>query len=62
MALVVLSVVEQRLDAVRAARAGAEVTDVAADMGCTGRRCTGGRRGIWSTGRPGWPTGRARTR
>lgn len=33
MALVVLSVVEQRLDAVRAVLAGAEVTDVAARVG-----------------------------
>ena len=33
MALVVLSVVEQRLDAVRAVLAGAEVTEVAARLG-----------------------------
>ena len=33
MALVVLSVVEQRLDAVRAVLAGADVTEVAARLG-----------------------------
>ncbi len=33
MALVVLSVVEQRLDAVRAVLAGADVTEVAAGIG-----------------------------
>ena len=33
MALVVLSVVEQRLDAVRAVLAGAQVTEVAASIG-----------------------------
>ena len=33
MALIVLSVVEQRLDAVRAVLAGAEVTEVAARIG-----------------------------
>ena len=42
MALVVLSVVEQRLDAVRAVLDGAEVTEVVARMGSTGRLCTGG--------------------
>lgn len=41
LALVVLSVVEQRLDAVRAVLDGAEVAEVAAQMGCTGRQCTG---------------------
>jgi hypothetical protein len=37
MALIALSVVDQRLDAVRAVLAGAEATEVAARVGCLGR-------------------------
>ncbi|RYP83035.1 hypothetical protein EKO23_20095 [Nocardioides guangzhouensis] len=44
MALVVLSAVEQRLDAVRAVLAGADVVEVAARVGCIGRRRIGRRR------------------
>ena len=42
LAPVVLSKIEQRLDAVRAVLAGADVTEVAAQLGCIGRRCIGG--------------------
>ena len=42
MALVVLSKIEQRLDAVPAVLAGADVKEVAARLGCIGRRCIGG--------------------
>jgi hypothetical protein len=38
LALVVLSVVEQRLDVVRAVLAGASVVETAARPGCPGRR------------------------
>ena len=44
--LAVLSVVEQRLDAVRAVLDGADVVEVAAWWRCTGRRCIGELRGI----------------
>jgi len=39
VALVVLSKVEQRLDAVRAVLAGREVSDFAVVLGCRSRRC-----------------------
>ena len=47
MALVVLSKVEQRLDAVRAVLAGASVTEVAAVVGVSRVTCMPGCRGIW---------------
>ena len=51
MALVVLSVVEQRLDAVRAVLAGATVTEVGGPVGVhRGERCIAGWAGIWWTG------------
>jgi hypothetical protein len=45
--LVVLSVVEQRLDAGPGGAAGATVNEVAAAAGCHARHCTGGSGVIW---------------
>jgi hypothetical protein len=42
LVLVALSVVEQRLDAVRLVLVGATVTEVAARVGCRGRRFIAG--------------------
>ena len=56
MALVVLSKVEQRLDAVRAVLAGASVTEVAAGVGVSQSRCMTGCGAVWWTVYRGWRT------
>jgi hypothetical protein len=47
LALVALSVVEQRFDAVRAVLSGATVTEVAAAMGVSRQRSWAVRRSVW---------------
>ena len=58
MALVVLSKVEQRLDAVRAVLAGASVTEVAAGVGVSRVTCMSWLRRYLVDGCRGWRTGR----
>ena len=56
MALVALSVVEQRLDAVRAVLAGASVTEVAAAVGVSAHMCVAApRTGRCASGGDGGP-------
>jgi hypothetical protein len=58
MALVVLSKVEQRLDAVRAVLAGAGVVESRPHSGCLGLACMPGFVGIWPRAWRDWWTGR----
>lgn len=63
MALVVLSVVEQRLDAAQAVLAGMDVTEGAAragvHQGYTAQRCINGWPGISVSSWAGWPIDRS---
>ena len=58
LALVVLSVVEQRLGAVGLCWAAWMSSRLRREQGCIARRCIGGSRGIWPRGSAGWRTGR----